>query len=83
MQQELHFDFNFTPLHLAANIGDVSKCEILLDNKANINAIDDTGLTPLHWATTSQKVDCVEYFLNKGANTDLRDLVGIFILHVL
>ncbi|OHT04018.1 hypothetical protein TRFO_28558 [Tritrichomonas foetus] len=63
---------------MAANIGDVSKCDLLLQNNANMNAADDTGETPLHWATTSQRLDCVEYLLGKGANTDLRDLVGVY-----
>lgn len=67
----------YTSLHLAANVGDISKCELLLQNNANINAVDDTGLTPLHWATTSQRLECVEYLLKKGANTDIRDLIGV------
>ena len=42
-----------TPLHHAAGSGRIHAIELLLENRADINAVDINGLTPLHtlWST--------------------------------
>lgn len=40
-----------TPLHLAAAMGHENCIRILVELKANINALDTKGRTPLHCAT--------------------------------
>ncbi|OGM48268.1 hypothetical protein ABOM_002077 [Aspergillus bombycis] len=39
-----------TPLHIAARVGNRSMAQILLQNGADIHALDDRGRTPLHLA---------------------------------
>lgn len=40
----------WTPLHLASYFGHKSMMELLLDNGADINALNNDGDTPLHKA---------------------------------
>lgn len=44
-----------TPLHLAARTGQTAIVEMLLAEKANVNAVDKTGLTPLDYALTAKQ----------------------------
>lgn len=39
-----------TPLHLAVIQGNASLVNLLLANKANVNAIDNEGHSVVHWA---------------------------------
>lgn len=43
-----------TPLHRAANIGNSELCELLIEEGAEIDAIDGTGQTPLMNAVICQ-----------------------------
>ncbi len=54
-----------TPLHLAAVAGDVKVCELLLDHKARINALDITQSTPLHKAAAFNHADVIEFLLDR------------------
>lgn len=40
-----------TPLHLAVIQGNTALVNLLLANKANVNAIDNEGHSVVHWAT--------------------------------
>jgi len=42
--------FGYTPLHWAAKMGHKEMAELLLVNRAEVDARDSYGLTPLHWA---------------------------------
>jgi hypothetical protein len=79
-----------TPLHWAASLRDprlstprayvVSPtpevAELLLANKAEINAQDDTGSTPLHVAAAFGRRDVAEVLLAHGALVNIRDKNG-------
>lgn len=41
----------FTPLHLAVIQGNMPLVNLLLANKANVNALDKEGHSVIHWAT--------------------------------
>lgn len=41
----------FTPLHLAVIQGNMALVNLLLANKADVNALDNEGHSVVHWAT--------------------------------
>ena len=52
----------------AARAGDLARVEQALQNGANVEATDDTGVTPLHWACLIQgHLDIVQYLLTSHA----------------
>ncbi|MFA7329344.1 MAG: ankyrin repeat domain-containing protein, partial [Candidatus Ratteibacteria bacterium] len=58
-----------TPLHLAAMYGRKDVAEVLLANKANIEAkANDSGGTPLHWAVFNDRKDVVKLLLANKAD---------------
>lgn len=44
----------FTPLHLAVIQGNLAMVNLLLANKADVNAVDNEGHSVVHWATGEQ-----------------------------
>jgi ankyrin repeat protein/L-ascorbate metabolism protein UlaG (beta-lactamase superfamily) len=62
-----------TPLHLAAGAGNQQITQFLIDQGADIDALDDQGNTPLHTATALKQIDCAEYLLAKGADVTIRN----------
>ncbi len=56
-----------TPLHIAANRGDVEITHLLLKNDAQVNAIDDLGETPLHVAAWNEHIEIARLLLVHGA----------------
>jgi len=44
----------FTPLHLAVIQGNLAMVNLLLANKADVNAVDNEGHSVVHWATGRQ-----------------------------
>lgn len=53
-----------TPLHLAAESGQLKVCEILLDLGSDLNAIDNQGQTPLHLAARKNSAEVLRLFLS-------------------
>ncbi len=53
-------------LHLAAELGEVSIVEALLDHGAQVNSEDANGATPLVRAATTGQVGAVRALLDKG-----------------
>lgn len=70
-----------TPLHLAAANGHNDVVELLLTNKADVNATDDSGRTPLHLAVTNGNTDTVKLLLANQAKINTRDIYGTTPLH--
>ncbi|KAF8368660.1 hypothetical protein PRIPAC_86489, partial [Pristionchus pacificus] len=70
-----------TPLHVAAKKGDVSTCEQLVADGAEVNQSDNAGWTPLHEAASNNRVDCVDFLLKNGANPNARSQFGDVPLH--
>jgi len=65
-----------TPVHYAANLGDVDTLHMLLNAGANINAQDKEGKTPLHYAMQKRAIPAVRLLVVGGANRNLQDNQG-------
>jgi ankyrin repeat protein len=69
---EIPPDFHsMTPLHVAANIGDVEKCKLLLESGAEINAQTPDGATPLFFAAAWNHKQVCDLLLSKGAKLEI------------
>ena len=77
-------DWGPTPLHLAADAGNIRMAQLLLDRGASIDAqaVDaELGLTPLHWVlegnngdlTQSETLLMIKFLLGNGATCRLED----------
>lgn len=54
-----------TPLHLAASMGQLNVCKLLLDLGASIDATDDQGQKPIHAAAMNNYSEVVQLFLQR------------------
>jgi len=72
-----------TPLHIAAAVVGCEKvAEVLLANKADINARNDVGNTPLHIAEISANKEMAALLISKGADVNARNTGGDTPLHI-
>jgi ankyrin repeat protein len=71
-----------TPLHYAAQTGNVSAVGVLLEKGCQVDAKDINGQTALHHAIRSGEFNLPPILLENGANMDLRDLYGQTCLHL-
>jgi ankyrin repeat protein len=55
--------------------------ELLLADKANLEAKDHLGMTPLHWAVAQGQLDMAELLLAHGADVNPKDNAGLTPLH--
>lgn len=63
-----------TALHFnALYAGNLEVAKILIDNKADINAQDNSGRTALQYAITARKWDLAELLLKNGADPSSKD----------
>jgi len=66
-----------TPLHIAAEMGDLGVVEILiLDGGAFVNVTDDVGETPLFYALRGQNLEVVKKLVEHKANLFARNEEG-------
>ena len=65
-----------TMLHDAAFHGKVDTMENLIELKADINIVDDTGCTALMHAAHNKSIIAVKFLLEKGAKTDIKTPEG-------
>lgn len=70
-----------TPLHLAAEFGNMDICRKLIEEDADVNASNADGLTPLHMATLSGQLKIMEVLLDHEAEIDCKDDTATRPLH--
>ncbi len=56
---EIQNNNGLTALHYACGFGRKKFVELLLQNNANIEALDNIGWSPLHWASNKNNFDIV------------------------
>ncbi|XP_030369378.1 ankycorbin [Scaptodrosophila lebanonensis] len=71
----------FTPLHLAVIQGNLAMVNLLLANKADVNAVDNEGHSVVHWATVCGEVEALRAVLAAGACVAKPDINGGTPLH--
>jgi ankyrin repeat protein len=71
----------WTALHFAAAAGHKDVAELLLANKADVNAKDKDGATPLHTAAANDHKDVAELLLANKAEVNAKDNEGMTPLH--
>ena len=64
-----------TPLHFSAFLGDVEIAKLLLENGADMEAVEVAHHgTPLEWATYAGQIEMVKFLLSRGATVNDEDL---------
>ena len=76
-----HCPCGFTSLHIAATHGYHSVAELLINQKADVNALDCNGSTPLHVASCQDMPSLVALLVRSGADINARSLNGSTPLH--
>jgi len=66
----------FTPLYMAASMGDLEMVKWLVGYKADLDAPVADGSTPLIGAARYRKPDIAAFLLDKGANVNARNRAG-------
>lgn len=64
--------FNVFPLHSAVAGNFVSISKMLIENGAEINIVQQSGLTPLHSAAQNGNIELIILLLEKGADVTIR-----------
>lgn len=72
---------NSTPLHLAAGYNNIEVVEFLLNQGADVNAVDKGGLIPLHNASSYGHVDIAALLIKHGTAVNAVDKWGYTPLH--
>mmetsp|Transcript_23251 Transcript_23251/g.45124 ORF Transcript_23251/g.45124 Transcript_23251/m.45124 type:complete len:93 (-) Transcript_23251:56-334(-) len=65
-----------TPLHFAANNGEIESIKCLIENGAEKEAKDNDGRTPLHVAAEAGKMEVVKCLLELGAGKEAKEKDG-------
>ncbi|EEF58825.1 ankyrin repeat domain-containing protein [Pedosphaera parvula] len=66
----------WTPLHVAAYVGDAELAKVLLNHHAKVDAMDNRGLTPLLWTAFGGKEEMAAVLLSNGADVNARGKDG-------
>jgi ankyrin repeat protein len=61
---------NIWPIHIAAENGNLTAVQFLVDHGVDISRLDSSGNTALHYAIYGKQVDCKAQSLKPGALTD-------------
>jgi cyclase len=71
-------------IHEAARNGDLSKIQILVQEKPDlVHLKDEEGRTPLHWASRGIHLDILKFLVEHGAEINARDDGNVTPLHSL
>lgn len=65
-------NFNVFPIHSAAAGNFTGITKMLLENKANPNVAQQSGITPLHSAAQNGNIEMIIMLLENGANVNIR-----------
>lgn len=73
----------WTPLHIAASIGNLEVLQLLLSHepKPDVNLQTNNGSTPVHLATSKKHFDIVKELVNNGASVRIKDKKSQYPLH--
>jgi len=73
-------EHDVTPLHVAANVGSVELCKLLIGHGADVNAVTTrglvTGVTPLYNAAARGNAGACQFLLENGARVGMADSDG-------
>eukprot|EP00929_Paragymnodinium_shiwhaense_P118796 TRINITY_DN90700_c0_g1_i1.p1 TRINITY_DN90700_c0_g1~~TRINITY_DN90700_c0_g1_i1.p1 ORF type:complete len:328 (+),score=61.37 TRINITY_DN90700_c0_g1_i1:60-1043(+) len=69
-------DVGLTPLMYASQGGRLRIVQMLLDSKAEVNALEEDGLTALHFAAASNEFDIARVLVARGADVNIADDSG-------
>ena len=72
----------WTPLHIAAIVGDVDAARQALAGKAMLNSRDRIGRTPLAWAAACFAEDVARELIGAGADLRMADTEGLAPVHL-
>ena len=76
-------EYGLTPLHNAASNGHTSTCQLLIDNKADIDASDEyNNKTPIHRAAIKGHTSTCQLLIDHQANINACDQHGDTPLHL-
>ncbi|KAN0141757.1 hypothetical protein V8E53_000219 [Lactarius tabidus] len=67
---------DFTPLHIAVSKGYLDICQMLLEHKADVRALDNSGNTPLHLAASKDHLEVARILLKYNAEVNSRNEDG-------
>ncbi|RSL54786.1 hypothetical protein CEP53_007326 [Fusarium sp. AF-6] len=82
IHERLADDYGSTPLHLAAAFNDLDAAKVLLDNKADIDVLDEENVTPLHIAVAKRAGEVAGFLIARGARLNQRNLWFQTLLHI-
>ena len=60
-------------MHFAAYLGDVDATKMLIEDNAEVNAVEMIQRTALHWAAEKGHVDVVKVLIQNGADVNAVD----------
>lgn len=67
----------WTALHYAAATGDLQIVAVLLEHRADLNALSPNHTTPLMMAARKGSVSVAELLLKEGARLDVKNMLGM------
>lgn len=73
--------FYETALHIASGLGYADIVQLLIDNKANINALDWSNRNTLRYAVGNGRTEAIRILVKAGANIHAVDSEGKTLLH--